>query len=175
MNRSFSGLLRYSSVNDWLGEYPETTSLHPVPWRMFVTQAETWEQFSNCPNWKKKKFFFCALLGKQKQNWNPLQAVWTIQTKKSIFKPAYNSLISAAVFSRLFSPLPSLVPANLILNVRIPFLPESLVLDVKLSPNIQVAWAVWSSYASERHWTRGTIRWSSLQQELHSTETWSWP
>lgn len=53
---------------------------------------------------KKKKFFFCALLGKQKQNWNLLQAVWTIQTKKSIFKPAYNSLISAAVFFPPFLP-----------------------------------------------------------------------
>ena len=41
---------------------------------------------------KIKKIFFYALLGKQKQNLNPLQAVWTIQTKKSIFKPAYNSL-----------------------------------------------------------------------------------
>ena len=59
---------------------------------------------------KIKKIFFYALLGKQKQNLNPLQAVWTIQTKKSIFKPAYNSLTlglgpcSAVFFFRLFSP-----------------------------------------------------------------------
>ena len=75
-----------------------------------------------------------------------MQAVWTIQTKKSIFKPAYNSLTlglgpGSAVFffSPVLPPLPSLVPANLVLNVCTPFLPDSLVLHVKLSPNIQVA------------------------------------
>lgn len=94
---------------------------------------------------KIKKIFFYALLGKQKQNLNPLQAVWTIQTKKSIFKPAYNSLTlglgpcSAVFFSPVLPPLPSLVSANLVLNVCTPFLPDSLVLHVKLSPNIQVA------------------------------------
>ena len=67
-------------------------------------------KFSNVRIEDKKDFFFFALLGKQQQNWTPLRAVWTIQTKKSIFKPAYNSLTlglglgSAVFFFRLFSP-----------------------------------------------------------------------
>lgn len=51
---------------------------------------------------------------------------------------------------------------------------DTVVLHVKLSANLQVARTVRPCHASECSWTGRAISWGSLQQKLHSTETWSW-